>query len=270
MSEMEYVSKTNYGEAYYNHEVFELIKHMQDYYDGVAYTCFGFIPNGTLAAANYSSYVFSSIRTTLESIRMLLKEGHITDAFVLIRMLLDTVLVEIYLNVVREEKYDWMENFVVKDVDDWIKRKIRIPRVNKILKVLKESKTTKDLYPFFGWDTYLKKNRELLDEDVHVSNFASIMMNCKDNYIQDRERRLKNAAIVLKQIMMVHLAFTFYMNGHYMMADTYMSYKEMGDTPPEGSENWLAKYAQEAFDEFIKPQAKLAEFIKGNCCMEIE
>lgn len=96
---MEYMSKTDYGEAYYNHEVFELIKRMQDYYDGVAYTCFGFIPNGTLAAANYSSYVFMSIRTTLESIRMLLKEGHITDAFVLIRKLFDTVLVEIYLNM---------------------------------------------------------------------------------------------------------------------------------------------------------------------------
>ena len=59
--EMEYVSKTNYGEAYYNHEVFELIKHMMDYYDKVAYSSFGFIPNGTFGAANYSSYVFMPI-----------------------------------------------------------------------------------------------------------------------------------------------------------------------------------------------------------------
>jgi len=267
---MEYVSKTDYGKAYYNHEVFELIKHMQDYYDGIAYTCYGFIPNGTLGAVNYSSYVFSSIRTTLESIRMLLKEGHIADAFVLIRRLFDTVLVDIYLNVVREEKYDWEENLVVKDVDDWIKRKIRIPRVKKILDLLKNSKTTKDLYPFFGWDSYLKKNRDLLDEHVHICKFKSIMLNCKELYVEGREMQLKNAAIVLKQIMMVHLAFTFYLNGHYMMADTYMSYKEMGDIPPEGSENWLAKYAQDAFDEFIKPFPKLAAFIKENCCMEIE
>lgn len=267
---MEYVSKTNYGEAYYNHEVFELIKHIIDYYDKVAYSCFGFIPNGTLGAANYSSYVFRSICTTLKSIKMLLKEGHLADAFVLIRKLFDTVMVEIYLNVVREEKYDWMENFVVKDVDEWIKRKIRIPRVNNILKVLKESKTTKDLYPFFGWNSYLKTNRDFLDEHVHVCNFRSVMLNCKDNYLESRETQLKNAAIVLKQIMIVHLAFTFYMNGHYMMADTYMSYKEMGDTPPEGSEHWLAKYAQDAFDEFIKPHTKLAEFIKENCCMVIE
>lgn len=96
------------------------------------------------------------------------------------------------------------------------------------------------------------------------------MLNCKDNYIEGREKQLNNATIILKQIMMVHLAFIFYLNGHYMMADVYMSYMEMGDTPPEGSERWLAKYAQDAFDEFIKPHEKLAVFIKERCCMEIE
>ena len=267
---MQYMSSTNYGEAYYNHPVFERIEHMMDYYDGISDTCFVFIPHGTMGAANYSSYVYKSIRTTLESIKMLLKAGHITDAFVLIRKFFDTVLVEIYLNVVREEKFDWFKNYIVKDVDDWIKKKIRIPRVNKILSVLKESKTTKDLYPFFGWDSYMKNNRGLLDEDVHVSNFASIMMNCKDNYIQNREHRLKNADIILKQIMTVHLAFVFYLNGHYMMSMDYMSCLEVGETPPKGSETWLAKYAQDAFDEYIKPHTKLAEFIKENCGMKIE
>jgi len=264
------ISSTSYGEAYYKHPVFEKIEHMMDYYGGVSYSCFCFIPNGAPAALNYSSYVYKSIKTTLESIQMLLKAGHISDAFVLIRKLFDTVLVEIYLNVVREEKYDWMENFVVKDVDDWIRKKIRIPRVDKILDVLKTSATTKDLYPYFGWDKYLKTNRELLDEHVHVSSFRNITLNCKDNYIEGREKQLDNALIVLKQIMLVHLSFIFYLNGHYMMADMHMTCLEMGDTPPEGSENWLAKYAQDAFDEFIKPYPKIAEFIKSNCSMIIE
>lgn len=264
------IATTSYGDNYYKHPVFKKIEHMMDYYDGVSYSCFCFIPHGTLGAANYASYVYTSIRTTLASIHMLLKAGHISDAFVLIRKLFDMVLVEIYLNVVREEKYDWMENFVVKDVDDWIKKKIRIPRVDKILDVLKTSATTKDLYPYFGWDSYLKNNRELLDEHVHVSRFKNIILNCKDNYIDGREKQLDNALIVLKQIMLVHLSFIFYLNGHYMMADTHMTYLEMEDTPPEGSENWLAKYAQDAFDEFIKPYPKIAEFIKEHCSMEIE
>ena len=104
------------NEAYQNHQVFELIDHMMDYYEGLWDTSFYFIPHGTTTIGNYASNIFLSIRTTLESIKMLLKEGHITDAFVLIRKLFDTVVVEIYLNVVREDKYDWMKSLVVEDL----------------------------------------------------------------------------------------------------------------------------------------------------------
>lgn len=45
---------------------------------------------------------------------------------------------------------------------------------------------------------------------------------------------------------------------------------DLGMTPPEGSEHWLANYAQEAFGEFIKPHERLAAFIKEHCAMDIQ
>ena len=150
---------------------------------------------------NYAANIYMSICSTLKSIKMLLKEGHIMDAFVLIRKLFDTMLVEIYLNVVREDKFDWMESLVVKDVDEWLRTQHWIPRTDKILEVLKESKTTKDLYPWFGWDTYLKTNRSHLDNHVHASSYYSILLNCPELYLKDREKQLKNASVILKQIM---------------------------------------------------------------------
>ena len=223
-----------------------------------------------MTIGNYAANIYMSIRSTLESIRVLLKEGHIADAFVLIRKLFDTVLVEIYLNVVREDKFDWMENLVVKDVDEWLRSLHWIPRTEKILEVLKKSNTTKDLYPWFGWETYLKKNRSFLDNHVHASSYYSILLNCPEIHLTDREKQLKNAQVILKQIMVIHIAFMFYMNGPYMMASDYMDHRDMGMEPPEGSESWLAPYAQRAFDEFLKPQEKLAGFIKEHSPMEIE
>ena len=262
-------SKVKY-EAYQNHEVFGLIDKMADYYEGLSDTSFSFLPQGTMTIGNYAANIYMSIQSTLESIKMLLKEGHITDAFVLIRKLFDTVLVEIYLNVVREDKFDWMESLVVKDVDEWLKSQHWIPRTEKILEVLKESRTTKDLYPWFGWDGNLKKIRSMLDNHVHASSYYSILLNCAEIYLTDREKQLKIAWVILKQIMVIHLSFMFYMNGPYMMASDYMDYRDMGMEPPEGSECWLASYAQRAFDEFLKPHEKLAGFIKEHCCMEIE
>ena len=257
-------------DAYQNHQVFELIDHMMAYYDGLWGTSYFFMPHGTTAIGNYAANVYMSIRSTLDSIKTLLKEGYIADAFVLIRKFFDMALVEIYLNVVREDQFDWMKSLVVKDVDEWLKGQHWIPRTGKILEVLKESKTTKDLYPWFGWDTYLKKNRAFLDNHVHISSYYGILLNCPDIYLQDREKQLKNASVVLKQIMLVHISFTFYMNGPYMMASDYMDHRDMGLDPPEGSESWLAPYAQAAFDEFVKPHEKLAAFIKERCVMNIE
>ena len=49
-----------------------------------------------------------------------------------------------------------------------------------------------------------------------------------------------------------------------------VDYRDCNEEPPEGSESWLAPYAQKAFDEFLKPHAKLAAFIKEHCPMEIK
>ena len=267
---MGFVSSEIDRKTYQDHPVFEKIEHMMDYYEGLSETCFHFIPEGTLGAGNYASYVYLSLYSTLDSIRMLLKVGHINDAFVLIRKLFDTVLVEIYFDVVRKDKFDWIETFVVKDVDEWLKGKHRIPGTKKLLNILKNSPSTKDLYPFFGWDTYLRKNRELLDDSVHDNRYSGILLNCPSLIIDSREQQLKNASIILDQIMLVHASFIFYLNGHYMMASDHIDYLDMNMTPPEGSEYWMAGYAQEAFDEFIKPHERLATFIKEHCAMEIQ
>lgn len=259
-----------FEESFRKHQVFALIDHMMEYYEGLSDSSLLFMPNGTLTITNYASRIYMSIRSTLVSIKTLLKKGHLSDVFVLIRKLFDTVLVEIYLNVVREDQFDWEKSLVVKDVDEWLKTGHRIPSTNKILQSLKNSNSTKDLYPWFGWGTYLKQNRELLDNHVHSNSYRNIILNCPELCIESREKQLGNAAIVLRQIMLIHTSFTFYMNGHYMMATDYMHYIDENLEPPEGSQYWLAAYAQRAFDEFIKPHEKLASFIKEHCVMKID
>jgi len=53
------------------------------------------------------------------------------------------------------------------------------------------------------------------------------------------------------------------------MASDYMDYMEMGITPPEGSEYWIASFAQDAFDKIIKPHLAIANFIISTCPLKI-
>ena len=98
-----------------------------------------------------------------------------------------------------------------------------------------------------------------------------MLFNCNTVYLNDnREKKLDGIVIILNQLMRIQVAFIFHLNPLYLMASEYMDYIEIGEQPPQGSDTWIAPFAQVAFDKWIKPDIKLASFIKVNCCLEIE
>lgn len=256
-------------EAYLKHKVFDDLKYMMEFYDSLSCSCFSFVASGTKGIVNYASYVYSSIEGTLDSITTLLTKGRINDAYTLIRKLFDDILLEIYMDVNLKDKFS-LENYIVEEVNEWIQGKHRIPKTVMILKYLETSERTRDLYPLFGWDTYLKKNRELLDDSVHSNRYHLMLLNCNRAYIANRERHLKNCEIVLNQLFLLHLSFIFHLNPQYLMAFDYIYYMDEGLTPPEGSEAWIASFAQDAFDKVIKPHKAIANFILTTCYLEIQ
>ena len=256
-------------EAYLKHKVFDDLKYMRKFYDSLSCSCFSFVVSGTKGIVNYASNVYSAIEGTLDSITTLLTKGRINDAYTLIRKLFDDILLEIYMDVTLKDKFS-LDNYIVEEVNEWIQGKHRIPKSEKILKYLKTSERTRDLYPLFGWDTYLKKNRELLDDSVHSNRYHLMLLNCNRAYIANRERHLKNCEIVLNQLFLLHLSFIFHLNPQYLMAFDYIYYMDEGLTPPEGSEAWIASFAQDAFDKVIKPHKAIANFILTTCYLEIQ
>ena len=262
------VLKHKMPKAYLEHKVFDDLKYMKEFYDSISMSCFSFVAKGTHGITNYASYVYSAIEGTLDSITILLENGRINDAYTLMRKLFDDILLEIYMNVILKDKIS-IDNLFVKEVNEWLQGRHRIPCTNMILKYLKESQRTKDIYPLFGWDTYLKKNRVLLDDSVHSNRFTLMLLNCNTVNIKNKERHLKNCEVMLNQLFLMHLSFIIHLNPHYLIASDYMDYMEMGMTPPEGSENWIAQFAQDAFDKIIRPHMDIANFIISTCPLEI-
>ena len=229
--------KGNNIEAYKNHKVFKEIDCMMELCGNISFACFPFVPSGTSLIMNYVTYTYQAIQGTLESIKTLLEIGRISDAYTLVRKYFDDVMVDLYIDVIRKDGYDWLKFECVDDVEKWIKSKHRIPPIKKIF--------------------------------VHSNRYSLMVLNCSDVYLQNREKHLQSILIILNNIITMHLAFIFYMNPQYLMASDYIEYLDVGATPPKGSENWIATYAQEAFDRYIKRNDKLATFIKDNCSLSI-
>ena len=204
--------KGNNIEAYKNNKVFKEIDCMMELYGNISFACFPFVPSGTSLIMNYVTYTYQAIQGTLESIKTLLEIGRISDAYTLVRKYFDDVMVDLYIDVIRKDGYDWLKFECVDDVEKWIKSKHRIPPIKKILVTLKNSVCTKELYPYFGWDTYFNQNRTILDDFVHSNRYSLMVLNCSDVYLQNREKHLQSILIILNNIITMHLAFIFYMN----------------------------------------------------------
>ena len=110
-------SQLNFPDSYINHKVFQEITRIMEFYDNLSYSCYLFVPLGINSVPNYASYVYTAIRGTLDSVQTLLKTGRISDAYTLVRKYFDDALIDIYIDVIRKDRFDWGYNRVVKDVD---------------------------------------------------------------------------------------------------------------------------------------------------------
>ncbi|WP_297251756.1 hypothetical protein [uncultured Prevotella sp.] len=264
-------SSLQLSKAYKEHICFKELEEMMEFYECLSDSSYCFIHSGTKGITNYESYVFMSIQGTLDSIKQLLLIGRINDATILVRKFYDDILAEIYFSVTLKEKFDITKGLYVEEVQKWLESKYRVPTIKRILDIIRNSVYTKDLYPLFGWETYLQHNRQILDDCVHTNSYRNILFNCNTVYLDNnREKRLDSILTILTQLMTIQVAFVFHLNPVYMMASDYMDYIEMGIKPPVGSDCWISPYGQKAYDKYIKPNIKLAEFIKNNCFLNIE
>jgi hypothetical protein len=120
------------GEEYLNHKVFEQLSEFIDFYNSLSYTTMSFVKLGTQTIINLDSYVFTSIKGTLESIKEILLKGRINDAYALLRKYYDCTIINIYTNLYLQDNFN-IENFIVKEINDWILGKQRLPEaINQI------------------------------------------------------------------------------------------------------------------------------------------
>lgn len=69
-------------------------------------------------------------------------------------------------------------------------------------------------------------------------------MVINDNQIYD-ENRMKLLDLLssdLKDLFIMHFIYMFTLNPHFLMSGEHVDYLEMGQTPPEDSQYWVASY----------------------------
>ncbi len=261
------------ADDYLKHEVFLVLKDFINFYEHLSQNVFLFMSQGISGTGifNIDSYIYYGTGGTLDSIRLVLEKGRINDAFALTRKYHDAVVMDIFKAFLIQEKYNPLDNkWTVKQIDEWAHSKGKMPKYEAMMKYIhRVSKNHGDPRDHFSVDRYTRIRNKCNNHQHH--NSLSIMM-FNDNAIHNdnRIKELGQLSICIKDIFTLHFAYFFHLHPAYMSSSDYREYMDVGETPPEGCQNWVAPFIQTTFDKYIKTRMpQLASYIRESSCMEL-
>lgn len=129
---------------YQNHSVLKKLDHYIDFYNSLSTNVFSYMAQGTKFICNIDSYVYSSLGGTLESIKNILKNGRINDAWALMRKYHDSIIINIYSNLYLENNFN-VENPVVQQIDNWLNGKDSLPEFRIMSRYIRDIESLENL-----------------------------------------------------------------------------------------------------------------------------
>ena len=257
------------NKQYTEHKVFGQLTEFADFYKSLSESVMNWVTKGTRSILNLDTYVYSSMQGTLESIHDILLKGRINDSYSLLRKFYDSTIINIYSNPYLEDNFS-LDNFFVTQIDNWTKGTDKLPEYRIMSQYIMNSRKLKAITALLQQDQTYKNIRERCNDHTHYNYFHNLMLNDNQIYSPDRIKALDNFSSDLEHIIIQHLAYIFTVHDHYMMSSDYVDCLEIGITPEENSQYWVAPFVQEMFDKLINTKRPdVAEEIRRNTSMQL-
>jgi hypothetical protein len=256
--------------AYIEYPVFGQLSKYAEFYGNLSFSTMAFVTMGTKSIINIDTYVYSSMQGTLESIRDILINGRINDAYALLRKYYDVATINIYTNLYLDEHFN-IENFVVEKIDNWLKGKEQLPDIRGMNNYIQKSEKVTNIYKLLHKDKRYSELRNRCNGHTHYNFYYNVLLNDNMVYLKNRLAILNRFSKDLENIFILHLSYLFYINEHYMASSDYLDSLDCGVTPEEDSQYFVAPFIQEIFDGVIKKnRMDLAIEIKSKTSMMLE
>lgn len=258
------------SKEYQDHEIFEKITYYMEFYEFLSDNCMFFISMGTKSFMNIETYMFLSMKGTLDSIQCILKIGRINDAYALLRKFYDSIYINVYATLYLEDNHS-IENFIVTKIQNWLEGKEQMPSHREISNYIRNSPKLAELHELLYKDKRYSSIRERCNDNTHYNFYQNVMLNDNRVYLPNRIKHLDGLLIGITQLMIMHISYIYALNDHYMSSTDYRDYMDEGMTPPEDSQYWIAPIAQDFFDDVIKAKrTDIAEWIKSTSVMNLK
>ena len=259
-----------FGKEYNEHLIFNQLKSYSEFYDSLSFSIMSWASQGTKAFLNLDTYAYSSIKGTIDSIIDILKKGRINDAYALLRKFFDSTMINVYTNLFLQDHFS-IDNFIVTQIENWRNGTETIPEYRVISRYIKESERLKPINELLKKDDRYKRIRDRCNDHTHYNFYKHLLLNDNQIYNPNRVKYLDLFAKDIEAVFIQHFAYVFYLNDHYVMSSDYSDSLDVGITPEENSQYWVANFIQVMFNDVIKiVRPDIATEIRQKTEMELE
>ena len=169
------------SDEYQKHHVFSELDKYIDFYESLSWSVSSFGTTGTNAVINIDTYIFSSIKGTLESIQQILKNGRINDAYALLRKYHDSAIINIYSNLYLDDHVS-IEHFIVDKVNNWLKGEDKLPEYRVMSSYIRNSEKVSVINDLLYSDKRYKNIRDRCNDNTHYNFFFNMLLNDHEMY----------------------------------------------------------------------------------------
>jgi hypothetical protein len=169
------------------------------------------------------------------------------------------------------EEYFSIENFIVQQIDNWLKGKDRLPEYRVMSEYIRKSPRVSPITQLLFADDRYKQLRDRCNDHTHYNFYHNVLLNDPDIYLPNRRKALNEFAGDVRDVVILHVSYLFFAKQHYMASSDYLDYLECGLTSEPDSQYWVAPFVQEIFDEVVaQHRPDIAARIKDHTTMHLK
>ena len=251
----------------------EQLEELQFFMDDFTFLIFG---RDNIVCKNYVfslQTILNSSHATLGNIIECCKYFCLADAYTLLRKYRDDLFFCLYLvnyDVNIKAGITQSTNKIENNIDQWCKNSLSNLNISEVLATIGSSDNLKGAVRKYGLQKSFEKIGKILNNYTHGNGYSFYNRSAGSLDKDDIEKQINEVVSTARYITVTFLFLLVLCSPQYIMSTDYIDHLEFGQTPPEGSQYWVAPFIVEFLKHNIEMIDKNCyEYLKENTCMAL-
>ena len=217
--------------------------------------------------------ILNSAQATLGNVVECCKCFCLADAYTLLRKYRDDLFFCLYLVT-----YDTTAKLsgskhtkkMETNIEQWCQDTLSNLNINEVLTTIGTSKWLQEAVRQYDLQKSFARIGGQLNKYVHGNGFSFYNTNAYSFDEKNIEEQLNAIVFMARYITTTFLFLLSLCSSHYIMSTDYIDHLEFGQTPPDGSQYWVAPFVAEYLKANIEMIDKSCyEYLKESICMAL-